>query len=120
MGHSLEMAQGADVRAVIDAGAPALLAHARDWARLGILPAGMYRNRHFAEASVDATGVPQDLADLLFCPETSGGLLVAVAADDADSLLADLLADGRVPDARVVGRVEAYDGGPRIRLGFAG
>lgn len=120
MGHSLEMAQGAGVRAVIDAGAPALLAHARDWARLGILPAGMYRNRHFAEASVDATGVPQDLADLLFCPETSGGLLVAVAADDADSLLADLLADGRVPDARVVGRVEAYDGGPRIRLGFAG
>jgi selenide,water dikinase len=105
---------------VIDAAAPVLLAHARDWARLGILPAGMYRNRHFAEAAVDMTGVPQDLADLLFCPETSGGLLVAVAADDADALLADLLADGRVPDARVVGHVEEYDGGPRIRVSYVG
>lgn len=120
MGHMLEMAQGADVRMVVDAGGPALLAHARAWARLGILPAGMYRNRHFAGASVDATGVPQDLADLLFCPETSGGLLAAVAADDAGPLLAGLLADGRVPDARVVGHVEAYGGGPRIRVGHAG
>lgn len=106
LGHALEMAQGANVSLELDAAAPALLSpRVRELARLGILPAGMYRNRHFAEARVDAGDVPRDVQDLLFCPETSGGLLISVAAADADALLADLLADGRVPDARVVGRV---------------
>ncbi|MGN0286344.1 MAG: selenide, water dikinase SelD [Atopobiaceae bacterium] len=116
LGHSLEMAQGADARLVLDASAPALLPHTRDLARLGVLPAGMYRNRHFAQDQVDEGQVPQDLCDVLYCPETSGGLMLSVAADDADALVADLLADGRVPDARVVGHVEPYDTGARIRL----
>jgi selenide,water dikinase len=117
MGHALEMAQGSDVSLTIDPGAPALLGQARELAAMGVLPAGMYRNRHFAEASVNATGVAQDLQDLLFCPETSGGLLLSVAPGDADALVVDLLADGRVPDARVIGGVSAYEGGARIRLG---
>lgn len=116
LGHSLEMAQGADVAIELDPLAPVLLPHAREWARMGILPAGMYRNRHFAEDQVETSDTPQDLCDLLFCPETSGGLLIAVAPDDAEALLADLAADGRVPDARAVGRVLPYEGGRRIRL----
>ncbi len=119
LGHALEMAQGANVSLELDAAAPALLSpRVRELARLGILPAGMYRNRHFAQARVDVGDVPRDVQDLLFCPETSGGLLISVAAADADALLADLLADGRVPDARVVGRVgeAGAAGGARIAL----
>ncbi|MDD5800014.1 MAG: selenide, water dikinase SelD [Coriobacteriales bacterium] len=116
LGHALEMAQGADARLVLDSSAPALLPRTRELAQLGVLPAGMYRNRHFAQDQVDEGQVPQDLCDVLYCPETSGGLMLSVAADDADSLVSDLLADGRVPDARVVGRVEPYDAGARIRL----
>ena len=112
-GHALEMAQGADVAIELDADAFELLDGARETARLGILPAGMYRNRHFAEAEVDAEGVPLDLVDVLFCPETSGGLLMAVAADDADALISDLRADPHVPCAVAAGRVREHAEGTR-------
>jgi len=117
-GHLLEMAQGADVAVELDADAFELLDGARATARLGILPAGMYRNRHFAEDEVEpAEGMPRDLLDVLFCPETSGGLMIAVAPDDAEALLADLAADPRVPAAVAVGRVaEHVPGTRRIRV----
>ena len=117
-GHVLEMAQGADVAVELDADAFELLDGARATARLGILPAGMYRNRRFAEAEVEpAEGMPRDLLDVLFCPETSGGLMIAVSPDDAEALLADLAADPRVPSAVVVGRVaEHVPGTRRIRV----
>lgn len=114
LGHTLEMAQGADAAVELDACAFSLLDGAREAARLGVLPAGMYRNRRFAEREVDDGGAPRDLIDVLFCPETSGGLLIAVSAEDADALVADLRADGRVPYAAAVGRVRAYAGGKRI------
>ncbi len=116
LGHLLEMAQGSGVSAFVDSNAPELLPNALSWARMGLLPAGMYRNRHFAEAEVDAGEVSRELQDLLYCPETSGGLLMAVAPEDADSLVAELAADPRVPSAVAVGRVLAYSDGPRIRL----
>lgn len=116
LGHTLEMAQGADAAIELDAAAFELLDGARETARLGILPAGMYRNRHFAETEVDAEGVPLDMVDVLFCPETSGGLLISVAPDDAEALTADLRADRRVPCAVAVGRVLAHEGGKRIRV----
>lgn len=120
MGHALEMMQGAGAAAEVWAGAVEVLPHALDLAALGLLPAGMYRNRHFAEAEVDAGdggATPLALQDLLFSPETSGGLLLAVAPGEADALVAALAADGRVPCARAIGRVVAHEAGaPRIRL----
>lgn len=77
----------------------------------------MYRNRRFAAAEVAVGECPLALQDLLFCPETSGGLLLAVAPDQADALVAALAADGRVPCAQVIGRVVEHEPGtPRIRL----
>ena len=113
MGHSLEMAQGAGVRAVIDAGAPALLAHARDWARLGILPAGMYRNRHFAEASVDATACRRTL------PTSSSARRLGGSSWRLRRTMRTRCWPTSSPtarsDARVVGRVGGLAGGsPRI------
>lgn len=117
MGHALEMMQGAGAAAEVWAGAVEVLPHALDLAALGLLPAGMYRNRHFAEADVESGATPLALQDLLFCPETSGGLLLAVASDQADDLVAALAADGRVPCAQAIGRVVAHEpGSPRIRL----
>lgn len=55
---------------------------------MGVLPAGLYRNRSFAESSVDAGEVELAVQDLLFDPQTSGGLLMAADPGDAESLLA--------------------------------
>ena len=59
LGHASEMATGSDVQLEINTAAIDLIPEALDFARMGILPAGMYRNRSFAEAGVDALGLPE-------------------------------------------------------------
>ena len=86
MGHTGEMANGGNVTAI------------------GILPEGMYRNRSFAEPfSESAPNVTRAMMDVLFDPQTSGGLLLAVAEKDAPALLAELT--DKVPHAARIGYV---------------
>lgn len=114
MGHGFEMAQGSDVTLHIDVSAIDLIPEALEFARMGVLPAGMYRNRSFAEAGVDAGTTELAVQDLLFDPQTSGGLLMAVDPADADALLAELTPV--VPSAQRIGTVSEYHGGKRILL----
>ena len=114
LGHGFEMAQGSDVALHIDVSAIDLIPEALEFARMGVLPAGMYRNRSFAEAGVDVGTTELAVQDLLFDPQTSGGLLMAVDPADADALLAEL--KGTVPSAQRVGVMRRYEGGARIVL----
>ena len=114
LGHGFEMAQGSDVELHISVSSVDLLPEALEFARMGVLPAGMYRNRTFAEPAVDAGTVETAVQDLLFDPQTSGGLLMAVAPEDADALLAELAPV--VPSAQRIGTVSPYGGGKRIFL----
>lgn len=115
LGHMLELAQGSDTQIELDASAFTFLPGAVDFAAMGILPAGVYRNRRYAEAEVSIEpNVPLAVADLLFDPQTSGGLLFAVDAADADALVAAL--DGAVPAVQRIGSVCAFEGGPRVRV----
>ena len=114
MGHLLEMAQGSDLRAEVDVSAVDLIPEALEFARMGVLPAGMYRNRTFAEQWVDAGQTEIAVQDMLYDPQTSGGLLMAVDPADADALLAEL--KGTVPSAQRVGVMRRYEGGARIVL----
>ncbi len=114
MGHTFEMAQGSDVEITLNVDAIDLIPEALELARMGILPAGMYRNRTFAEAAVDAGDVELAKQDMLYDPQTAGGLLIAVDPEDADALYEEL--KGAVPSAQRIGTVEAYSGGKRIKL----
>ena len=114
MGHLLEMAQGSDLRAEVEVSAVDLIPEALEFARMGVLPAGMYRNRTFAEQWVDAGQTEIAVQDMLYDPQTSGGLLMAVDPADADALLAEL--KGAVPSAQRVGIMRRYEGGARIVL----
>ena len=114
LGHLLEIAQGSGVAVTVDTGAVDLIPAARTLAEMGILPEGMYRNRRFAQDAVDGGDVPLAVQDMLYDPQTSGGLLMAVAPEDADALLAALTPV--VPSAQRVGVVGSYAGGARIRL----
>ena len=114
MGHSLEMAQGSDTELEIDTKKLDLLPEAPELAAMGILPAGVYRNRNFAEEFVDAGAVPLDIQDILYDPQTSGGLLIAVDPADADAMERELSA--AVPSAQRIGCVRPYRGGKRIFL----
>ena len=114
LGHSLEMAQGSGVELEMDAWAVDFLPEAAELARMGILPEGMYRNRAFAEDSVDPGKTELWRQDLLYDPQTSGGLLLAADPGDAEALFQKLKA--AVPSAQRIGRVREYRGGKRIFL----
>ena len=114
MGHGLEMAQGSDTELHIDTAQVDFLPRVVDFADMGILPAGMYRNRNFAEEFVDAGEVPLAVQDALYDPQTSGGLLIAVHPVDAEAMYAEL--KDAVPSAQRIGTVEPYRGGKRIFL----
>ncbi len=114
MGHSVEMAQGSDVEIHYDVDAIDLIPEALELAAMGLLPEGMYRNRSFAEPHVDGGDVILARQDMLFDPQTSGGLLMAVDPEDADALFADLRK--AVPFAQRIGVVKPYSGGKRIFL----
>ena len=114
MGHGLEMAQGSDVELHFEVAAINLIQEAVELARTGILPEGMYRNRSFAQDYVDPGDVPLAIQDVLYDPQTSGGLLMAVDESDADMLFEEMKES--VPYIRRIGTAENYRGGKRIFL----
>ena len=114
LGHSVEMAQGSNVEIHLNVGNIDLIPEAVELARMGVLPEGMYRNRNFAEPYVDPGDIELARQDVLYDPQTSGGLLIAVDPADADALYAAL--KGAVPSAQRIGTVKAYRGGKRIFL----
>ncbi len=114
LGHGLEMAQGSGVELEIDVSAVDMIPEAAELAKMGILPEGMYRNRAFAEDSVDPGAAELWQQDLLYDPQTSGGLLMAADPAGAEALLREL--EGAVPSAQRLGVVREYRGGTRVFL----
>ena len=114
LGHLYEMMQGSDAEAELRVDDIDLIAESVELARMGVLPAGMYRNRAFAEEGVDAGVVELCRQDLLYDPQTAGGLLMAVHPEDAEAVLAEL--KPCVPSAQRIGIVREYQGGKRIFL----
>lgn len=87
MGHAGEMADGSGVSLHIRSGALPFHAPAEEFAQMGLIPAGAYRNRDFMEGKVTAqTRLPLWLEDIMYDPQTSGGLLLALPEEDAEKL----------------------------------
>lgn len=112
LGHAREMALGDPARGIeavsleIDHSAIPYLPGAVEAAREGFLPGGLKNNRDFIGDCVGfAEGVPQEYRDLLFDPQTSGGLLISVSPESADAAVSAL--DRHSVSARRVGRVVA-------------
>ena len=114
LGHLFEMAQGSGVEICVDTSALCFLPQAEELAKDGILPAGMYRNRTFAASAVDAGDTPRYLQDLLYDPQSSGGLLFAVPEGEAEDFQKTLAP--AVPCLRKIGRVMEKSGEKYIYL----
>ncbi len=113
VGHACEMAAETRCDIRIFAAAVPLLPSAKEYASMGLVPEGTYRNRDFRMGFVVNPQVcDRDMLDVLFDPQTSGGLLAAVPAEAAAAALADLRAAAVA--AAVVG--ETVPGKGRIEL----
>jgi selenide, water dikinase len=114
IGHAREMALASNVSLVFQSAKIPVLEGALDCIHAGHIPGGLKANRDFAECLVSYDpAVPDDIRTLLFDPQTAGGLLISVAAEDADALTRSLQGAG-VP-AIEIGQVIAHTK-PLIRI----
>src|SRR5260370_16901056 len=91
MGRARELGKGGIVRRRIEAESVALLPGGLECVRAGHIPGGLTANREFAECVVEyAAGIAEDRKTMLYDPQTAGGLLISVAAADAQRLTAEL------------------------------
>jgi selenide,water dikinase len=87
IGHARELALASKVSLQIDSSRVPLLPGALECVRQGFVPGGLKANREFAECVVEySSDIAEDLKTMLFDPQTAGGLLISVAAKDADEL----------------------------------
>jgi selenide, water dikinase len=101
IGHAREMALASNVSLVLQSKNIPIIEGALDCIHSGYIPGGLKANRNFAECLVgyDAA-VPEDIRTLIFDPQTAGGLLISVAAEDSDPLQ-QALRDAGVPAVEI-------------------
>ncbi len=105
LGHLAEMVAGTRAGVILYSDHVPLIPGALEFAGMGLVPGGAFRNRKFREAMVTLDSrITPALRDLLFDPQTSGGLLMGCPEDQADALLAALHEQG-VAKAAVIGEV---------------
>lgn len=105
LGHLAEMVIGSGFSIRLLADRIPMIPEAREYGQMGFVPAGAYRNREFREGMVEfGLSVDRLTQDILFDPQTSGGLLISVSRDVSESLVRELRSDG-VPEAVIIGEV---------------
>ncbi|MBB6214860.1 selenide,water dikinase [Anaerosolibacter carboniphilus] len=88
LGHAYEMAKASKVSMKIDHRIIPTIDNAVEYGKMGLVPAGAYANRKYVAEHVRFDDkVPQHMQDILFDPQTSGGLLISLPKDQVDSLL---------------------------------
>ena len=102
-GHATEMAVASDRTVVIDTEKLPVLPDVEEFASMGLIPGGAYRNREFAEKTGVKSVAELWREDLVFDPQTSGGLLAAVPERDVPEIMKRLDAAGL--QAGVIGEV---------------
>jgi selenide,water dikinase len=114
LGHSWQMAKASGVRMRFHAGQVPLLESALEFASMGLVPAGAYANRRFLDGRVRiCEKVPLALQDVLFDPQTSGGLLICLPAESVEKFR-QAAAEQWECGCTVVGQVEEGDAEPRL------
>jgi selenide,water dikinase len=115
LGHAAEMVEGTEVGFIIKASAVPLFPETKEYYDQGMVAGGLGRNRDFRRNMVDIDKkIPKYLRDILFDPQTSGGLLISVPGARASDLLKKLHGAG-IAEAAIIGEVVADPKG-RIKV----
>ena len=106
MGHANEMAEASNVSLRIKADKIPLISGVTELASMGMLPGGLYKNKKYLDGKVKVNvGVPENIADITFDPQTSGGLLISINEEKTSKLMEMLNVNSKT-EARVIGKVE--------------
>ena len=105
LGHASEMIEGSDVGMVIQSSSVPIFREIQGFVEMGIIPGGLNRNRKFRMNMIEVgSDCPEWIVDVLFDPQTSGGLLIALPFKDAKDLV-NRMNDEGVEDAAIIGEV---------------
>jgi len=105
LGHLAEMVCGSGMSARVFSEQVPVIAEALEFAAMGLIPAGAYKNRAFRGPMIAfAESVKRTWQDVLFDPQTSGGLLISVSGHQAGELVETLKAAG-IADAAQIGEI---------------
>ncbi len=105
IGHASEMILASHVGMVIRSKEIPIFSEAIEYTKLGLIPGGAHSNRQFYSCRVEVhSNVPSFLTDILYDPQTSGGLLISLPPSEADRLVETLKKEGDAYSS-VVGEV---------------
>lgn len=115
LGHCVEMAEASKVTFDLNVRRVPYIFGAEDFAKMGVIPEGTYNNRRYSMNKVDASGVEEFYLDLLYDPQSSGGLLYSVSESDVPAVLSEFSKAGMDTTVAVIGYV-SEKGDKLIRL----
>lgn len=105
LGHVYEMAKGSEVSIVINSKNVPIIEGTVENAKMGLIPAGAYRNQEYLGDNIEfEDGIATYMKDILFDPQTSGGLLISIEKEKADKLL-DYYSKNLKTEFSIVGEV---------------
>lgn len=105
LGHCVEMASASQVTFEIKVKDVAYMEDAIASAKMGLVPAGAYKNRGYSIDKVDAGTTEEHYLDLLYDPQTSGGLLIAVSPEESAQMMEDFAKAGMETRVSMIGNV---------------
>ena len=87
LGHCVEMAEASEVTFELNVHDIAYFDEAEAYAKMGLVPAGAYKNRGYSETKVEMSKIEEHFIDLLYDPQTSGGLLLSVEPQYVEAIM---------------------------------
>jgi selenide, water dikinase len=105
LGHGVEMAEPSEVSFELYADEIPYVTESMSLAEMGMIPEGAYKNKKYFDLKVDLSGVKEVYGDLLFDPQTSGGLLYAVEAKYGEEIIKALKGSSLATEVAIIGKV---------------
>jgi selenide,water dikinase len=114
LGHACQLAENSGVGIKVNSTSVPVFPEVEDFIKRALIPGGLNRNREFYSKNIKfSKQVPDYLRDVLFDPQTSGGLLISITPDKA-ALLLDKLKKAVIPEAAIVGEIVSKHAGKII------
>lgn len=105
LGHLAEMVEDSGMALRLESRKIPILPEAMDYAGMGMMPAGAFKNKEFRLHMIEfSSEIDPLIQDILFDPQTSGGLLICVKREQADDLVNKLIEEG-VRESKIIGEV---------------
>ncbi|MDD4504620.1 MAG: AIR synthase-related protein, partial [Clostridiaceae bacterium] len=109
LGHAYEMAEASNVSLEIWSDYIPIIKESIDFARMGIIPAGAYNNEGYMGEHVHfAESIKQEIKDIMYDPQTSGGLLISVSEENSEKLMGELRKINKT-DFNLIGKVKTKE-----------